>query len=303
MGLRLGGRAGSMTDGRMTEIDERAEARAEAAALVAAVDEASTKYETACGTGSMVWRTWGEGEPAVLLHGGSGSWMHWIRTIPALAERYEVWAPDLPGLGESAMPPSPHVPEICGEVVADGIRQLFEGTQRPDLVTFSFGAHVGVFTAMALGARLRSMTIIGCAALGLPHRRANFLKEEPGMSWRERDEVHRKNLQILMIAEPSRIDDLAIYIQAKNIDSARFRSRAFAGGDEVRRMLPHVRLPLKAIWGEKDQIALPSVEARFDVLREAHPELDARIVPDAGHWVAYEQPDVFNATLIDLLAR
>ena len=133
-----------------------------------------------------------------------------------------------------AMPPSPHVPEICGEVVAEGIRQLFEGTQRPDLVTFSFGAHVGVFAATALGGRLRSMTIIGCAALGLPHKRANFFKEEPGMSWRERDEVHRRNLEILMIAEPSRIDDLAIYIQARNIDSARFRSRAFAGGDEIR---------------------------------------------------------------------
>lgn len=201
------------------------------------------------------------------------------------------------------MPPSPHVPEICGEVVAEGVRQLFEGKQRPDLVTFSFGAHVGVFAASALGGRLRSMTIIGCAALGLPHRRANFLQELPGMSPRERDDVHRRNLGILMIAEPSRIDDLAIYIQADNIAKARFRSRAFAAGDEVKRMLPHVKLPLRAIWGEHDQIALPSVEARFEVLRAAHPELDARIIPDAGHWVAYEQSDLFNATLLDMLAR
>ena len=79
------------------------------------------------------------------------------------------------------------------------------------------------------------------------------------------------------------------------------RSRAFAAGDEIRRMLPHVKLPLKAIWGARDQIALPSVEARFGVLREAHPELDARVVENAGHWAAYEQPEVFNATLLDVL--
>lgn len=287
----------------MTEIDERAEQRLEAEALINSVDALSTKYETACGAGQMVWRMWGEGEPVVLLHGGSGSWMHWIKTIPALAEHYEVWAPDLPGLGDSAMPPSPHVPEICGEVVAEGVRQLFEGTQRPELVTFSFGAHVGVFAAIALGARVRSLTISGCAALGLPHRRANFLKEEPGMTFAERDAVHRRNLAILMIAEPSRIDDLAILIQSRNIQKARFRSRAFAGGDEIRRVLPQVKVPLKAIWGERDQIALPSVEARFDVLREHHPELDARVVADAGHWSAYEQPELFNATLLDVLSR
>lgn len=286
----------------MTDIDERATERAEAVALVEAMDAAATRYETACGSGKMVWRTWGEGEPIVLLHGGSGSWTHWIKTIPELAERYEVWAPDLPGLGDSAMPTSPYVPVICGEVIADGMRQLFEGTQRPDLVTFSFGAHVGVFAGIALGGRIRSMTIIGCAALGLPHRRANFLKEEPGMTWAERDEVHRTNLAILMIAEPSRIDDLAIHLQRQNIDKARFRSRAFAGGDEIKRALPHLKVPLKAIWGAKDQIAQPSVAARFDVLREAHPELDARVVEDAGHWVAYEQPEVFNATLLDVLA-
>ena len=44
----------------------------------------------------------------------------------------------------------------------------------------------------------------------------------------ERQHVHRRVLEILMIAEPSRIDDAAIAIQAGNVRKARFRSREFA---------------------------------------------------------------------------
>ena len=58
----------------------------------------------------MVWRVWGSGEPLVLFHGGSGSWTHWIRNIPELSRHYELWVPDIPGLGDSAMPPQPWTP-------------------------------------------------------------------------------------------------------------------------------------------------------------------------------------------------
>jgi len=52
----------------------------------------------------MVWRVWGGGPPLVLLHGGTGSWMHWIRNIEELARDFTVVAPDIPGSGESASP-------------------------------------------------------------------------------------------------------------------------------------------------------------------------------------------------------
>src|SRR5579859_2997484 len=49
-----------------------------------------------CGSGDMVWRVWGAGTPVVLLHGGYGSWTHWLRNIDALAASYRVVAADLP---------------------------------------------------------------------------------------------------------------------------------------------------------------------------------------------------------------
>ena len=67
----------------------------------------ATRLVTPCGDGEMVWRCWGEGPALVLLHGGIGSWRHWVRTIGVFAPHYRIFAPDTPGLGESAMPPAP----------------------------------------------------------------------------------------------------------------------------------------------------------------------------------------------------
>lgn len=271
------------------------------AEAVPALEHEAEIFRTPCGEGDLVWRRWGEGEPVVLCHGGSGSWTHWIRTIPALRRRYELWVPDLPGLGDSAMPPRPCTPAISAEVLASGLRQLVAGDRRIHLVGFSFGAHVATFTAARLGDRLADLTIIGCAALGLPWRRLELPKERSGMTAAERREIHRRTLEILMFADPARVDELAMNLQAANVAKARFRSREFAASDEIRTTLERVSVPLKSIWGGRDVLARPSVDACFDVLRLHHPELATRTIPGAGHWVMYEAADAFNAALTELL--
>ena len=55
----------------------------------------------------MMWHVWGEGsgKPTLLLfHGGSGSWIHWIRNVLPLSQHFTVYAADLPGLGDSDPP-------------------------------------------------------------------------------------------------------------------------------------------------------------------------------------------------------
>jgi pimeloyl-ACP methyl ester carboxylesterase len=272
-----------------------------AASHAARIAAAGRTSLTPCGDGSVVWRRWGRGQPVVLLHGGYGSWTHWIRIIPLLWGDYEVLAPDLPGLGQSALPPGPQTPASSAQIIAEGITSLV-GTAKPHLVGFSFGAHVGTLAAALLGDTLASFTISGCAALGLPHRDIDFRKERSSMTEAERREVHRHNLAALMIHNPGRIDALALYLQTENVARARFRSRPFARSNDIAVTLPHVTVPVRAIWGADDPLALPSVDACFDVLRQSHPELATRVIPDAGHWAAYEQAECFCMALVELLA-
>jgi pimeloyl-ACP methyl ester carboxylesterase len=279
---------------------------------VRALADAAVVLRTPCGDGDLVWRLWSHVNPSagtvILCHGGSGSWLHWLRTIPALRERYHVLAVDLPGLGDSAMPPAPLTPEHAGKILAVGIQQLVPRDAQAHVVSFSFGSHVATFALADLSAQegnwVGDFTICGCAALGLNRGpELKFAKERPTMTDAELRQVHAYNLQVLMIREPSRIDALAIDIQASNVRQARFRSRPFAGTDEIKRNLHRVKVPLNAIWGALDQIATPGVEVRYAVLREHHPELRTRTIADAGHWVMYEQPTAYNTALLELLTE
>ena len=76
------------------------------AETVSALADQARLAASPCGDGEMVWRIWGEGPPLVLLHGAHGSWTHWFNNIPGLAKHFTVLAPDLPGMGDSAMPPA-----------------------------------------------------------------------------------------------------------------------------------------------------------------------------------------------------
>lgn len=273
------------------------------AEIVAALDARARKVRSPSGEGEMVWRVWGRGSPLVLMHGGSGSWTHWLRNIASLEPYYELWVPDLPGLGQSAMPPKPWTPSSIADVVAAGIDEVIGPDVGVRLAGFSFGGHVAGLTALRLGARVHDLTLVGVAALGLrADPREPFAKERPGMDAQDLYEVHRKNLEILMIADPARIDALAVHLQTWNARHARFRSRPFAPTDELARALADIRAPVKTIWGTADVIARPSLQDRLDILRRHHPDLEIRLIEGAGHWVMYEQADAFNAALLELLA-
>lgn len=273
------------------------------AAIEAHVAGLARRIETPCGEGSLAWRSWGDGPPLVLLHGGYGSWSHWIRNVLPLARHRQVLTVDLPGLGESATPPAPDDPDAMADIVVEGIRRVLPAGSPVDLVGFSFGGVLGGPVAVKLGPALRRLVIVGSNGLGLP--RASLA---PMGSWRQQPDraarlaVHLRTLEVMMLADATRIDPVALHLQERNAEAGRVRSPDISRTDILRRSLPALRGRLAAIWGGEDNIARGAVEARREALRAADPTLPFHVVPGAGHWVSYEAADTFNALLPNLLA-
>jgi pimeloyl-ACP methyl ester carboxylesterase len=269
-------------------------------AFVDGVAAEARRIETPCGDGLMIWRVWGNGPPLVLLHGGYGSWMHWIRNVLVLARRFTVIAPDLPGLGESAMPPEPHTAEGLAGIIGDGLGTILPGGERFHLAGFSFGGVLGGHVAALLGEQLRGFTIVGSNGLGLPRQPTELERQKPGGTVEELLAIARHNLGVLMLADKGKIDDLAVYIQYMNAPRGRVRSRRFSRTDTLVQALPRVTAQLSGIWGGCDAGAYPHLDERKRVLDAIQPGLRFEIIPGAGHWVAYEAADRFNPILAEI---
>jgi pimeloyl-ACP methyl ester carboxylesterase len=264
---------------------------------------AATCSETVHGGFRTVWHGWGAGgRPLVLLHGGSGSWTHWIRNVEALAAAgWRVCVPDLPGFGDSrAAPGAVDAPDLV-EPVAAGVREMAGGQPCP-VVGFSFGGLTAVLTAAAHPGLMERLVLVGAPGLGLRNKRLALQPwigiEDAG----ERIRAHRRNLHTLMLFDAASIDDFTIAIHAANLARDRMRNRKVALTDIVARTLPALDLPLHAIYGEKDALYTGQMDEVEALLRQA-PAFGRMVrVPHAGHWVQHEDPIHFNAALLRLLS-
>ena len=279
----------------MAEISE------ETKAFVEGVAAEAIRVETPCGDGKMVWRIWGAGPPLVLFHGGYGSWTHWIRNVLPLSRSFTVIAPDLPGLGELATPPEPHTAEGLASILVGGIDLVLPRREPLHLAGFSFGGVLGGHVAAQLGDRVRAFTVVGSNGLGLIRQPTDLQRVPAGSSTAEALAVHHHNLGALMIADPAKIDELAVYIQSTNAPRGRVRSRRFSRADTLVRALPLVKARLDGIWGGRDATAYPHLDERANTLRSFQPDARFEIIEGAGHWVQYEAADRFNPLLAEIV--
>lgn len=254
----------------------------------------------------MVWHSWdesgGKAPLVVLFHGGAGSWRHWIRTIPALLPDWRVLAPDLPGLGESDMPPDDEDAFAIAGIVADGIDRIVGAGTKYDVVGFSFGGTMAACVGAIRGKQVRSVNIIGSSGVGALGS-AVKLEKVRHLEGQERWDTHRVNLGRLMIADPEKIDDLAIVIQDWNTVRSRLRTPAISRSGAIMKAIDRLQSPLNGMWGEFDAPANPKGPERVATLRKHKPDADIRLIPKTGHWAAYESPDIVNPTLLEMLAR
>lgn len=249
--------------------------------------------------GGAVVRSFGTGAPLLLLHGGVGSWTHWLRNIGPLAARFRVHAVDLPGFGDAADVPRGLPAEGYVDLVHAALSPLAEEDGPLHIAGFSFGGAVGAALARRLDADCAGFAAIGPGGFGNAPGRSLGLKPAPPADDPAYAAVIRHNLLAMMIASHEAIDDRTVEIQTANIARARFDSRKVSLRATFLDDLAAVAAPVMVIWGDADVVAWPSVADRIAQLRRARPDARVEIIAGAGHWTQYERAGHVNAVLLD----
>ena len=277
--------------------------------LVEKLESDADKMFTPLCDGRMVWHLWGSGTPLVLLHGGSGSWSHWVKNIEVLSQHYRLLVPDLPGLGDSDNPPfyfdpkdyAASVPKLA-ETISAGISHIL-GDTAFHLCGFSFGSIVGGYVAADVNNRLLSFTLVGASAFGWPWKglKTPFQSMTPGMTERERLNVQKLNLSNAMLT--SKVDYDLAQLQLNNVSRARLRTHMVTETNVLMAGLAKVKVPLNGIWGSADVYAQPNLSRIEHLLRSIEPNAQFEVIEGAGHWVMLDAPKEFQSRLLRALER
>jgi len=272
--------------------------------------------ETPCDEGTMpfrIWRPWGDqlgGETLVFLHGGSGSWTHWIRNIKVLSNYYDIVVPDLPGLGDASSLPDGYQPHDAARWTAMGIEQILgdhQGKpQRYHLIGFSWGCVPASLIAAQHGDLIKSLILVGPAAMGEMSRHVGMEPLIPRTREMSEDKIraaNRENLARLMIHDRKKIDDFSVFLQTENTYNARFSSPQFAKGTYVLDGIKTATAPLLVMYGEFDAPAYPNISTRRDMVMDVRPDASFEVIPDTGHWLQYESSEVFNTRCVQWIEQ
>jgi pimeloyl-ACP methyl ester carboxylesterase len=254
--------------------------------------------------GGVAWREF-------VLHGGAGSWLHWVRNVDALAARFRVLAVDAPAYGDSEAVPGDITDEGYLELFRLAVEEMAGDAPRIHLAGFSFGGFIAADMAVRLGARTASLSMTGGGGYGRPVGRPftldsrRRLRERLGRKPTEPElrDMQRENLAKLMIWDRAKIDDWAVDMQLRNVGCTRFDSRRLSWTDGTPELIGRLSCPVLVVYGEHDAAAIPPVDERIELCRATRPDVEAHIIPHCGHWAMYEAPEAVNRLLLDFHGR
>ena len=108
--------------------------------------------------------TGGQGEPLVILHGGSGGARGWVNSLAELSENYTIYLPDLPGFGDSqSLDGDYHIPELA-EFVSEFSREL--GLESFHLMGHSLGGGIALSYTLKSQQRIKKLVLVSSMCLG-----------------------------------------------------------------------------------------------------------------------------------------
>lgn len=223
----------------------------------------------------------GAGESTLLLlHGLSGSSRWWARNIPDLSSRYRLVVPDLVGFGRSRT--RVRLPDF--ETLARLLGAWLEARHigKATLVGHSMGGQIGIHLAARDPERLDRLVLVDAA--GIPRifapRTLLRLAAEAGPLWRWGDPAFLPTIAGDALTAGPR---------------ALIRSLYHILQDDVRKLLPGIRVPTLIVWGERDQLV--PLEHGLE-MRASIPDSRLVVLRGAAHNPMIDRPADFNRILI-----
>jgi pimeloyl-ACP methyl ester carboxylesterase len=112
----------------------------------------------------VLYYTAGQGEPLVVIHGGGGDARTWWHNIAALAEKYTVYAPDLPGYGGSQpLDGDYYVPELA-DFVDRFAKSL--GLDKFYIIGHSLGGGIALNYTLKFPQKIKKLVLVSSLCLG-----------------------------------------------------------------------------------------------------------------------------------------
>ena len=258
----------------------------------------------------------GEGSPLLLLHGVGDNALDWRWVIPTLARTHRVYAPDLPGSGDSAKPNTDYSPAFFTRFVSAFLTTL--EVDRAAVVGNSLGGLVGLRLALSEPGRVAALGLVSSAGLGREVTYALRSLALPGygklaVAWgKRRPGAAQRALgrSALLFARPWRVPRKWIKEQYRLarlpgfLEAQLATVRAQVGLKGQREVLvdrlAHVQVPTLVMWGLRDRV-LPYSQAQEAVTRLQRGSLE--LIPDCGHAPQVEQPERFVSGLSEFLSE
>jgi pimeloyl-ACP methyl ester carboxylesterase len=283
------------------------------AATAAPAAETVASRTAVVGGVKMHYLAAGHGPTVILLHGYTQTSRMWRPIIPLLAEKFSVIAPDLPGIGDSAIPANGLDMKSAAGTIHALAKSL--GVEKARVV----GHDIGLMVAYAYAAQFPSETeklvvmdafLPGVAGWedvynnpGIWHFRFNG--ETPEALVRGRERIYFEHFWNNFAADKTRSlpeADRAAYAAAyarpgrMHAGWAYFVSFQQAAKDFAELSETRLTMPVLAIGGEKangtllgEQMKLVATDATMVVLK------------DTGHWVLEERPKETTDALLKFL--
>ena len=260
----------------------------------------------------------GDGTAVLLLHGVPETSSVWSRLLPALADGRRVLAPDLPGLGGSSYSGPYDVPSLVAQLAA--LVEAETGGRAVDVVGHDWGGSLALGLAGARPDLVRRLVVANAPYRHVPLHRAlhipffalpaapealfrlggrRVVRAMLALGWRASAPIDGESLAEYEAAYTRRSSTAAMlgYYRAATRPRVAAALRRRGGGGQ-----PRVRAErMLVLWGAKDPV-LP-VSTGETVVKDLGPECVMVTVPDAGHFVVEEAPQVVEEVLLDFLAE